>query len=204
MRSKPLRMRPRNHLWCFLCYLAAFAVPLIWQAVALGLIYPYKLYATAPDVAAHVLSAFPGLEGLLAPVAEYTADSADLLHVLTVREEVWLFALAAAAIAAWLLTLVIQLLWRLCHRTPILSARATTRAVRSYRVTMLVIWLVNAAFAAAVWLYGVQFVPGRTLWDYVVCFGVFVLLPLSAAFVSRYAASPMISGRHAFFKRIGF
>lgn len=205
MRSRPLRMRSGNHLWCLLCYLIAFAVPLLWQFAALRLIYPYKLYATAPDVAAHLLDAFPKLENVLAPIAALTADQPSaLMDVLAAREQVWLGVLTLTAAAAWLVTLLIQLLWRVFHRTPILSARATTRAVRSYRITMLLIWLVNAAAAGGLWLYGVQYIHGRTLWDYAVCFGVFVLLPLSAAVVSRLAASPMISGRHAFFKRILF
>ena len=193
MRLKPLRMRANNHLWCVFCYAAAFALPLLWQYAALRLIYPYKLYATAPDAAAHVLSAFPALGKWLAPVAARTAENTDtLLSVLAAREQVWLNAL----------TLVIQLGWRFTHRSPVFSARATLRAIRDYRVTMLLIWLVNAAAAAGVWIFGVQFIQGRTLWDYAVSFGVFLLLPLCAAFVSRYAASPVISGKHAFFKRI--
>ena len=82
------------------------------------------------------------------------------------------------------------------------SVSCTTRAIRSYRLTMLVIAALNAAMAALVWFWGVRLIPGRTLWDYVVSFGIFALLPLSAAAVSRLAASPAISGRHAFFKRI--
>lgn len=196
-------MRSGNHLWCLFCYLIAFAAPLLWEYAMLRLVYPWKLAATAPDVAAHLLSAFPFLNGALAPVAAQTAENATMLrHVLAAREQVWLAALSLCALAAWLFTLLIQLCWRFANRSPILTARATARAIRSYRLTMLVIWAFNAAIVAGVWLFGVQFIPGRTLWDHVVSFGVFVLIPISAIIVSRLAASPAISGRHGFFKRI--
>lgn len=203
MRKRSLRMRSGNHCWCLLCYLIAFAIPAAWQYAAIRLVYPWKLASTAPDLAAHLLAAFPFLGGWLSPVAALTAENASALReALAAREQVWLFALAACALAAWVLTLILQLLWRFMHRSPILSARQTTRAIRSYRMLMLAAWALNGAIAAAVWLFGVQHIPGRTLWDYGVSFGVFALIPLSAAFVSRFAASPAISGRHGFFKRI--
>ena len=203
MRKRTLRMRSGNHVWCLLCYLIAFAIPLLWQYAAIRLIYPWKLASTAPDIAAHLLKAFPLLDGWLSPIAALTAENASALReTLAAREQVWLFALAACALVAWGLTLLLQLLWRFTHRSPILSARQTARAIRSYRIMMLAVWAFSVLLAAAVWLFGVQHIPGRTLWDYLVSFSVFALIPLSAAFVSRFAASPAISGRHGFFKRI--
>lgn len=203
VRKRRLRMRSGNHLQCLLCYLIVFSVPLVWQYIMLRMVYPWKLAATAPDVAAHLLAAFPFLDGWLSPIAASTADNASALRdVLAAREQVWLWALGVCAACAWLLTLLVQLIWRFANRSPILSARATARAIRSYRLTMLIVWLLNAAIAAGVWLFGVAFIAGRTLWDHLVSFGVFLLIPLAAAIVSRLAASPAISGKHAFFKRI--
>lgn len=203
VRQKLLRMRSGNHLWCLLCYLAAFAVPVLWQAAAIRLIYPFKLYGTAPDIAAHLINAFPFLAEPLSPVASFTAENVELLRqTIAARDQVWLAALVLCAAAAWGITLLIQLVWRFSHCSPISSARTVQRAIRSYRIMMLFVWLINAAIAAGVWLFGVQFIAGRTAWDYIVSFGVFLLIPLSAALVSRLAASPVISGKHAFFKRI--
>ncbi len=198
---KNLRLRKGNVIACLLCYAAAFAVPVLWQYVALVLIYPWKLAATAPDAAAHLLDAFPFLP--LAELAAKTAENAaPLRDVLALREEVWLGILTACAGLCWMFTLILQLIWRFTHRKAILGARQTVRAIRSYRLTLLVIWVLNSLFAGFLWRFGVQFIPGRTLWDYAVSFGIYLLLPLAAIVVSRLAAPPAISGRHAFFKRI--
>lgn len=203
MRKRPLRMRRNNRIACLLCYLAAFGIPVLWQYAALAWIYPRKLAATAPDFAVHLLHFFPFLTASLSPVSAATADTAaPLYQVLAAREQAWIGFLWLCAAAAWGLTLIIQLIWRFSHRNPILSARRTARAIRDYRFAMLGIWALNAAVAAVIWLSGVRHIPGRTLWDYAVSFGVFALIPLGAALVSRLAASSAISGKHSFFKRI--
>lgn len=203
MRKRPLRMRSSSHPACLLCYLLAFSLPLVWEYTALELIYPWKLAATAPDVTAHLLAAFPFLDRWISPTVTLTGGQPfSLRDLLAVREQVWLTFLGSSAVAAWSITLLIQLLWRFMHRKPFFSARHTARAIRSYRLTMIFLWLMNAAVAAAVWVFGVQFITGRTLWDYLVCFGIYLLNPLAAAFVSRLAASPAISGKHAFFHRL--
>ena len=202
-RLRTLRMRGSNPFACLICYLTAFALPALWEYAALALIYPRKLAFSAPDVAAQLIKAFPSLETRLSPVDLLSADSPfSLKELLLVREENWLAALALSAAAAWLLTLLVQLCWRFTHRSPLFSARRTAGAILSYRLMMLGVWLLNAAIAAGVWLFGVRFITGRTLWDYLVCFGIFPILPFCAMFVSRLAASSAISGRHAFFKRI--
>ena len=203
VRKRPLRMHGSNHVACLLCYLIAFAVPVAWEYAALRLIYPWKLAFTAPDLAAHVANAFPALGGWLSPVAATASDGAfSLREMLIAREKVWLNALAISAGIAWGMTLLVQLLWRCTHRSPLCSARRTAGAIRSCRLALLIICLINAAMAAGMWLLGLCHVTGRTLWDYLVCFGMYALNPLAAAVVSRLAAPPAISGRHAYFKRI--
>ena len=203
MRRRVLRMHAGNHAVCLICYAAAFAIPLLWEYIAIRMLYPWKLASTAPDVHAHLLNAFPALDRWLSPVAVPAAGNAfSLREMLAVREENWLTALVICALAAWGLTLLVQLIWRFTNRSLLFTARKTFRAIRAYRLTMLIIWLLNAAMAFAVWHFGVQHITGRTLWDYLVSFGIYLLNPLAALFVSRFAASPAISGRHAFFKRL--
>lgn len=202
-RKRSLRIRAGNHTVCLICYAVAFAIPVLWEYAALRLIYPWKLASTAPDVNAHLLDAFPMLSRWLSPIAVPTAGTAfSLREMLAEREANWLTALALFALLAWGLTLLVQLGWRFANRNPVFSARSTVRAIRAYRLTMIVIWMINAAIAASVWYFGVQHITGRTLWDYLVSFGIYLLNPLSALFVSRFAASPAISGKHAFFKRL--
>ena len=202
-RKSALRMRSGNPVFCLCCYLIAFAVPVLWQYAALAHVYPWKLAATAPDFAAHLCAAFPFLSQQLAPVAALTAEgSAALREVMAMREEVWLFSLAFLAFIAWAATLVLQLLWRFTNRSPLFSSQQTNRAVRRCHFMLVCVWGLNLLIAAFLWLFGVQHIIGRTLWDYAVCFGVFALNPLAAWIVSRLAASPAISCRHGYFKRI--
>lgn len=200
-RARALRMRPGNFAVCLMCYLIAFGVPLLWEYAALRLLYPWKLAFTAPDVYTHLIKAFPVLDGWLTLPAQ--PDGAfSLRELLATREEAWLGVLRFSALLSWGITLLGQLLWRFSHRRPLFGARETSRAIVSCRLMLVLIWLINAAAALGVWFAGVQFITGRTLWDYVISFGIFFLNPLAAAFVSRFAASPAISGRHSYFKRI--
>lgn len=202
-RKRSLRIRAGNHTVCLIFYAVAFAIPVLWEYAALRLIYPWKLASTAPDVNAHLLDALPMLSRWLSPMAVPTAGTAfSLREMLAEREANWLTVLALFALLAWGLTLLVQLGWRFSNRSPIFSVRSTFRAIRAYRLTMIVIWMINAAIAASVWYFGVQHITGRTLWDCLVSFGIYLLNPLSALFVSRFAASPAISGKHAFFKRL--
>ena len=62
--------------------------------------------------------------------------------------------------------------------------------------------MARIAGAAALWLLGVQFVQGRTGWDYVIYFCPFLLNGLVAIVCFRLAAPPVLSGKGAFFKRL--
>ena len=189
MRLRPMRIRYTNRGKCLLCYLIAFAIPLLWQAAALGFIYPYRLAGTAP-----VLPDF-------VPLLTQPAD-ASIASVLLAREQNWLMLLAALACAVWLVVVLMQLLWRFTRRASTRPFRATQRAVRSCRLMMLLIWAFCAGAAWALWTFGVSRITGRTYWDYLAYFGFYLLMPLAANAVSRLAAPAAISGRHAFFKRI--
>lgn len=207
VRKRRMRIRYTNRFKCLLCYLVSFSLPLLWQLAANFLVYPYKLAGTAPDVAGQLASAFPFLRAPLGAAASSAAipavaTAASLSTALAAREESWLRFLAGCALLAWLLTLLVQLLWRFLHRSPLLAARACRAAVRAYRLTMLCVLILNAAIAGAVWYFGVRHVAGRTLWDFAAAFGVYALNVLAAFCVSRLAAPATLSGKHAFFKRL--
>ena len=188
-RLRPMRIRYANRGKCLLVYLLSFALPLLWQWAALGVLYPYRLAGTAPQLPDFV------------PTAFQPADD-SFRALLFSREQNWLMLLAALALAVWLLVLVLQLLWRFTRRAHVRAFRATQRAVRAYRCLMLLIWAVCALAAAALWQLGVCRIAGRNHWDILCYFGFYLLMPLAAMAVSRLAAPRAISGKHAFFKRI--
>ena len=188
MRKRPMRIRYTNRGKCLLCYLIAFAIPLLWQMAALRWIFPYKLAATAPEVPQALRLFFP-------------TKGASLKNLLVIREANWIMLVCLCALAAWVLVLLVQLFWRMT-RCVSNGLRSTQRAVHSYRLMMLLIWALSLGAASVLWQLGVHRIEGRTVWDLVTYFVFYLLLPLSAAVVSRLAAPSALSGRHAFFKRL--
>jgi len=184
---RPMRIRFTNRIKCLLCYLIVFPLPLLWQALALRWIYPYKLAGTAPE--------------LMEALRFITSEEASLQSLLAARESNWLMLIFLCAVAAWVLVLLLQLLWRFSRRKSG-GFRATQRAVHTYRLMMLFVWGISLGCAALVWQFGVRLIAGRTLWDLIAYFAFYLILPLPAAVVSRLAAPSILSGRHAFFKRL--
>ena len=184
---RPMRIRFTNRFKCLVCYLIVFPLPLLWQMLALRWIYPYKLAGTAPE--------------LMEALRFITPEDASVHSLLAARDSNWLMLVFLCAIAAWALVLLLQLLWRFSRRKSG-GLRATQRAVHTYRLMMLLIWGVSLGAAALLWQFGVRLIEGRTLWDLIVYFVFYLLLPLPAAIVSRLAAPSMLSGKHAFFKRL--
>ena len=200
------RLRYSNRTKVLLCYLAAFGLPVLWMLAGLFWGYPYKLAGSAPHIAETLLGLFPGQTRLAAAAsaAETPAGASPEFWRLALqqREKQWLLFWTAVWAVAWLLTLSLQLGWRLRHQQPCFAARNTLRAIRDYRLTQLVVWTVNLVGAAALWLLGVQFVQGRTGWDYVIYFIPFLWNGLAAIVCFRLAAPPVLSGKGAFFKRL--
>lgn len=200
------RLRYSNRTKVLLCYLAAFGLPVLWMLAGLFWGYPYKLAGSAPHIAETLLGLFQGQARLATAVsaAQTSAGASPELwrQALQHREQQWLLFWTAVWTANWLLTLLLQLGWRLRHQKPCFAARNTQRAILDYRLTQTVIWAVNLAGGAALWLLGVQFVQGRTGWDYVIYFCPFLLNGLAAIVCFRLAAPPVLSGKGAFFKRL--
>lgn len=206
VKQRKPRIRYSNRLKCLLCYVAAFALPLLWQWAALRFLYPYRLAGTAPDAAGELCRTLPFLQPMLQGYAQ-AAIAADgsaqaLRAAMAAREQSWMLFVAACALCAWLVTLVAQLLWRISHRSALQASQAVRRAIRGMRANLTAIWLVNLVFALCVWVFGVRCIAGATLWDLAAYFPVYALNALAAWCVSRLAASPVISARHGFFKRI--
>ncbi|NLO86414.1 MAG: hypothetical protein GX096_13480 [Clostridiales bacterium] len=205
--KRKVRVRYSNRMKCLLCYLISFSVPVLWQLIALRFLYPYKLTATAPDVTQNLLAAFPFLEGLLSGTLESSAVLAGaspetIRLALEYRDAVWQRWVLVFFALAWLITLVLQLFWRVTSGRGIFASKVAKRAIHTYRLTQLIIWGVNAVFAFALLIVGVRFIAGRTYWDYLVYFLAYLLNGLAAMLCFRLAAPPMISGKHAFFKRL--
>lgn len=158
-----------------LCYIVCWGVAALWPYIGLRLLYPFKLVGTAPDVALPIP---------LAPDAR------------------WRAFVGASLAVAWLISLILQLVWRARYARPKSVARATRGAARGYRLTLLAVLLVNLAAALWLWLMGARFITGFGLWDALIYFGALPLNVLAAALCSRLAAPPALSGRHAFFKRL--
>lgn len=206
-RTKRLRLRTTGGLKPLLCYLLCFALPLLWQWAGLRLVYPYKLAHTAPSIADTLLSLLPtrpeALEAAALSAALPTVSSPDLWSAaLAMRDDQWRLFVAVCFLAAWGLSLLLQLWWRIRHSRAINAARLAKRARRTYRVQLSLILLVNLLFVALVYLCGVQHIAGRTLWDALVYYPAYGLNVLAAMVCFRLAAPPAISGKHAFFKRL--
>lgn len=206
-RIKPLRLRSSNRIKVLLCYLICFALPLLWQWAGLRLLYPYKLANTAPSIADTLTALLPAANSSLPAMAQSAqlptqGDPALWAETLQLRDRHWLLFLGACFLAAWVMTLAIQLLWRFRHRKGVNASRVADKARRSYRLHLLVILLVNAAFALFIHLAGVQHIPSRTLWDLLAYYPAYGLNALAAMACFRLAAPSVISGKHAFFKRL--
>ena len=206
-RTKRLRLRTSGGIKPLLCYLLCFALPVLWQYAGLWLVYPYKLANTAPAIVDTLLRLLPlrpaALEAAAMEAALPTVSDPSLwTAALAARDEHWRLFVAVCFLIAWVATLLIQLWWRIRHSKAINAAKLSRRAKRSYRFNLLLIALLNAAVAALVYLSGVQHIPGRMVWDYLVYFPAYGLNVLAAMICFRLAAPPAISGKHAFFKRL--
>lgn len=205
--ARRVRVRYSNRTKVFLCYLICFAVPPLWLGCGLWLVYPYRLVGSAPLIGQNLRMAFPFLDQALAPFIALSADPLDVTaqawaEALQHRDQQWMVFLVCVFALAWLGTLIGQLVWRGTSARPLNAARSVFRAIRRYRLTMLILWLVNLAAAALVWLLGARFIQGRSLWDYLVYFTPYALNGVAALLCCRLAAPPAISGRRAFFKRL--
>lgn len=202
-----IRIRYSNKMKVFLCYVLTWSLALGIPMAGLVWVYPYKLIGTAPGIAENLITALPFLAEPLRQSVE-AAKLADVMgaqavgETLELRDLQWRAFVAATSAACWLVSLCMQLLWRGRYRHPLGVSRAARRAIRSYRLTLLMVLLWNALGGGLLYLLGIRFIGGRTAWDWAVYMNGFGL-NVAAAFVCfRLAAPPAISGKHSFFKRL--
>lgn len=206
---KPRRMTTRytNRTKVLLCYVAAWGLALALPTAGLLLLFPYTLVGTAPSVLENLSAALPGiaprLEGLVRLTTLSQGMSAQALaHTLALRDQQWCLFVGGLQVFVWLASLLVQLGWRSLYRHPLHAARTACRAVRTYRLTLLGIFLLNALGGLAVYWLGLQFVAGKTAWDWLLTLNGFALTVLAAFLCFRLAAPPALSGKHSFFKRL--
>lgn len=206
--SIPMRRKVRysNKTKVLLCYALAFGLALALPLAGLLWVYPLTLVGAAPALAENLLGALPGLEPWLgqAAAASATLDlrGEALGAALAARDLHWRFFLGGSFAVAWLLSLALQLLWRWGYRKPLMASRTARGAVRSFRLTLLIIAALNALGAVLVYFLGIRFVSQKTFWDWFLCQGGFALNIAAAWVCFRLAAPPAISGKHGFFRRL--
>lgn len=200
-RAAAVTPKTHNRIRVLLCYLLCWGIALLLPYLGLKYLYPYKLAGTAPTLSTRIAALLPAAAGEAAALPA-GADPAALQSALAVRDQLWRTVVGAAVAAAWLVSLGGQLIWRARYIHPRQAARAALRARRSYHWSMLGIGAINLLAAAALYLAGVNRIVDRGLWDYLLYFGGFLLIPAAAALCSRLAAPPALSGRHAYFRRL--
>jgi len=203
MPSVTLRVKYHNRTKVLLCYVLAWGLALLLPLLALVYLYPYKLAGSAPELGASLLALNVPLPQALRSALDSTGGGqAALGAAIAARDLVWRYAVGAAVALTWVLALLSQLLWRAGYMRPKSGARAVLGAIRTYRLMLLAIVAICLAGALALYLVGVRWISGRTVWDYLVYFGGFALIPLAAWVSFRFAAPPALSGKKAFFKRL--
>ena len=202
-----MKIRYSNKTKVLMCYVITWTLALAIPLAGLVWVYPYKLVGTAPGVAENLAGALP----FLAPALREPLAATALLEgmspqatrlVLETRDLHWRAFVGGCFGALWLVSLLGQLVWRSLFRRPLGIARATRRAIRTYRFTLLILLALNALGGLLVYLLGIQFIGGRTFWDWLLYMNGFALNLLAAAVCCRIAAPPAISGKQAFFKRL--
>jgi len=206
-KIRKIRVRYSNKTKVLICYALTWSLALLLPAVGLLWVFPYTLVGTAPGIAENLATAVPVLSGWLADsirAAAFTEGMSPqlLADALAARDLQWRVFVGGLTALHWALCLLIQFIWRSVYTRPVGIARAAHRAVRTYRLTFLGIVLLGAAGGALVYLLGMRFIGGRTVWDWLLCMGGFVLNVLASLVCFRLAAPPAISGKRAFFKRL--
>ena len=207
-----IKMRKRktpytNKTKVILCYVILWSLAVIVPLLGLWWVFPYKLVGTSPEIAKIVAEILPPVRGMLAESIRGAAFSegmtaVELGDMIAARDLQWRVFVGGLAALLWIISLNVQLIWRSFYVRPVGITRASFRAVRSYRLTMLGILAFNAGGAFLVYAMGMQFVAGRTLWDWLIYVNGFVLNVLAAFLCFRFAAPSAISGKYSFFKRL--
>ena len=206
-KTQKRKMRHTNKTKVIFCYAILWSLAILVPLAGLWWVFPYKLVGTSPEIAKTVAEIVPGLQGVLAESIQAASFSegmtaVELGDMIAARDLQWRVFVGGLAALLWIISLNVQLIWRSFYVRPVGVTKASFRAVRSYRLTMLCILALNAGGAFLVYAMGMQFITGRTLWDWLIYMNGFALNALAAFVCFRFAAPPAISGKYSFFKRL--
>ena len=125
-----------------------------------------------------------------------------LLQAMLRRETDWLSFIGWLMVASMAVTMLLHFFWYLwsASYSKICLSRRVSHVVIGYRVTMAVIFLVNAGLAWCLYVFGVKHIADQTLWDFVYFF-MFPPLLFAACRLFRTAAPACVSGKNCFFRR---
>jgi len=202
-----VQVRYSNRVKIFFLYLFSWSLAMLIPLAGLIWVYPYTLVGTGPALAEHIAAALPftmgWLKGVIGEATMIEGMSAvSVAGALAARDLQWRFFLAACHLVCWLASLCLQLVWRGLYRRPLGVAAAARRALRTYRITLLMILLVNGLGALLVNFLGMRFIGGKNLWDWLITMNGFGLNLVAGWLCFRLGAPPAISGKHAFFRRL--
>jgi len=206
-RRRHSRVRYSNRVKVLLLYLLAWSLAMLIPLAGLVWVYPYTLAATGPALAEHAAAALPFAKGWLEEAIRETAVTegmsvASMTGALAARDLQWRVFLAGCQQVCWLVSLCLQVIWRGMYRHSLGVASVARRALRTYRITLFVVLLVNGMGALLVYFLGMRFIGGKTLWDWLISMNGFGLNLAAAWLCFRLGAPPAISGKRAFFKRL--
>lgn len=205
-RDMQVKVKYSNKTRVLLCYILVFGMALALPIAMLVWVYPYTLVGTAPDVAENLLQTLPGLRRWLGATADAASihglSGTALGLALVARDLHWRVFVGSVFLLCWLLSLILQLLWRRSYRRPLMASRSTRRAVRSFRLMMLLVFVLNLLGGALVYFLGIRFISEKTFWDWALFAAGFLLNIVAAWICFRLAAPPAISGKHGFFIRL--
>jgi len=206
-RPKRIRVRYGNRARVLLLYLLTWSLAMMVPLAGLVWVYPYTLVGASPPLAEHVAAIAPfaksWLEGIIreATVTE-GMSAASIAGALAARDLQWRVFLAGCHLVCWFASLCIQLGWRSLYRRPLGVASAARRALRTYRITLFIVLLINGLGALLVHFLGLRFIGGKNIWDWLISMNGFGLNLAAAWLCFRLGAPPAISGKRAFFRRL--
>lgn len=188
--------RLKNILAWLLVWLVAVALVLAgWL-----LVYRYRLRYGAPDVMTHLRGLLPSMTWLPMGVAELEELSREgYMQAMATLESNWIgYGLATLAISVGAAH-AIWLIWNLLFRLAKAPHRRSWLAYGLFWVCMLCIAFVNGVLAYVTYQVGYRHIADPVLWDMVVCFGGFVIVPCVSFFSFRWIAPLDISAPNGFF-----
>lgn len=212
--QQKVHIRYHNRTKVLLIYLVCWGVAVLVPLAGLWWLYPNKLAGSAPLLSQTLMEwmrripripFLPFIDTLRAALdtvlAGASVQGAALEKYLAARDLIWQSVATFLNLLACGLTLLLQLFWRGFSGRSAMTQRKVMRAVHCYHLCMLVLWLLNGLFVAALYLVGMGSIQDFSVWDLLLYTNGYLLNLVAAVICFRNAAPSSISGRQAFFRR---